>query len=130
MADIVLKGGEIINGEGHPAVSGDVVVDGGTIVSTFSQSTTEANLEFDVQGKIVCPGFIDIHSHSDFSLMADRRNEGAIRQGITTLVTGNCGHGPAPLHNLDLAKRNTVGFSESWGVDFSWTSFNEYLEVL
>jgi N-acyl-D-aspartate/D-glutamate deacylase len=95
MADIVLRGGEIINGEGHPAVSGDVVVDGGTIVSTSSQSTTEANLEFDVQGKIVCPGFIDIHSHSDFSLMADRRNEGAIRQGITTLVTGNCGHGPA-----------------------------------
>ena len=45
MADIVLRGGEIINGEGHPAVSGDVVVDGGTIVSTFSQSTTEANLE-------------------------------------------------------------------------------------
>ena len=44
MADIVLRGGEIINGEGHPAVSGDVVVDGGTIVSTFSQSTTEANL--------------------------------------------------------------------------------------
>ena len=130
MADIVLRGGEIINGEGHPAVSGDVVVDGGTIVSTSSQSTTEANLEFDVQGKIVCPGFIDIHSHSDFSLMADRRNEGAIRQGITTLVTGNCGHGPAPLNNLDLAKRNTVGFSESWGVDFSWTSFNEYLEAL
>lgn len=130
MADLVLKGGQIINGEGQPAFTGDVVVDSGNIISASNQSTVEGSLEFDVQGKIVCPGFIDIHSHSDFSLMADRRNEGAIRQGITTLVTGNCGHGPAPLNDLNLAKRNTVGFSESWGIDFSWTSFSEYLEAL
>ena len=130
MVDIVLRGGKIINGEGQPAYIGDVVVNKDLIISTSSEITTEAEFEFDVRGKIVCPGFIDIHSHSDFSLMADRRNEGAIRQGITTLVTGNCGHGPAPVNNLNLTKRNTVGFSESWGVDFSWISFNEYLDAL
>ena len=130
MVDLVLKGGNIIDGTGNPAVIGDVVINDGSIISIVDKNELEANFELDVKGKIICPGFIDIHSHSDFSLLADRRNEGAIRQGITTLVTGNCGHGPAPVNDVDLAKRNTVGFSESWDVDFSWHSFNEYLDFL
>ena len=108
MVDLVLKGGDIIDGTGSSSIAGNIVINNGSIISIDNDIELEANLELDVTGKVVCPGFIDIHSHADFSLMADRRNEGAIRQGITTLVTGNCGHGPAPVNDVDLTKRNTV----------------------
>ena len=130
MVDLVIRGGKVIDGTGKPAVRADVVISGSSVVSVGDASEVKGNLEWDASGKVVCPGFIDIHSHADFSLMADRRNEGAIRQGITTVVTGNCGHGPAPANDMDLAKRNTAGFSESWDVDFSWGSFSEYMDAL
>ena len=130
MVDLVLKGGDIIDGTGSASIVGNIVINKGSIISIDNDIQVEANTELNVTGKVVCPGFIDIHSHADFSLMADRRNEGAIRQGITTLVTGNCGHGPAPVNDIDLTKRNTVGFSESWNVNFSWNSFKEYLDAL
>jgi N-acyl-D-aspartate/D-glutamate deacylase len=76
------------------------------------------------------PGFIDIHSHSDFTLIANRNAESGIRQGITTVVTGNCGHGPAPAPIMELAKGNTIGFNENWGLEFTWNSFEEYMEAL
>ena len=130
MAELVIKSGQVIDGTGKPAVMGDIVINEGSFSSVGDGTEVEGNLEWDASGKVVCPGFIDIHSHADFSLMADRRNEGAIRQGITTLVTGNCGHGPAPARDVDLAKRNTAGFSESWNVHFSWGSFREYMDAL
>ena len=82
MVDLVLKGGNIIDGTGNPAVVGDVVINDGSIISIVDKNELEANFELDVKGKIICPGFIDIHSHSDFSLLADRRNEGAIRLSL------------------------------------------------
>ncbi len=130
MIDLIIRGGKVVDGTGNPAQLADVVINNGAVVSVASTSDLKGITEWDAAGKIVCPGFIDIHSHADFSLMADRRNESAIRQGITTLVTGNCGHGPAPATDPDLAKRNTAGFSESWNVDFSWGSFGEYLNAL
>lgn len=130
MVDLIIRGGEVIDGTGKQSMMGDLVINGGYIVSVGEPSELQGKVEWDAAGKVVCPGFIDIHSHADFSLMADRRNESAIRQGITTVVTGNCGHGPAPATNKNLAKRNTAGFSESWGMDFSWGSFGEYMEAL
>ena len=130
MADLIIKGGKVIDGTGNPSVTTDVVIEDRHIELVGDASNLEAAIEWDATGKVVCPGFIDIHSHSDFSLIADRRNESAIRQGITTLVTGNCGHGPAPAPNHNLAKRNTIGFSESWGTKFTWNTFTDYIDVL
>ena len=62
--------------------------------------------------------------------MRNRNVESGIRQGITSVVTGNCGHGPAPAPCKDLAKGNTLGFNEAWGLDFTWDSFEEYVETL
>ena len=118
MIDLIIRGGKVVDGTGNPAQLADVVINNGAVVSVASTSDLKGITEWDAAGKIVCPGFIDIHSHADFSLMADRRNESAIRQGITTLVTGNCGHGPAQqltliapnVTQLDLVKVGTSIF--------------------
>ena len=133
MIDTIIRNGKVLDGTGSPAVAADVLIDGGNIVSvepSTAATSKAADREWDAQGKYVCPGFIDIHSHSDFSLLANRSAESAIAQGVTTLVTGNCGHGPAPSKRWDLTKRNTVGFSETWNIEPWWSSFGEYLEAL
>lgn len=130
MVEMIIRNGQVIDGTGAPAFKGDVVIDGGRIELVGDASGIEADDERDAGGMTVCPGFIDIHSHSDFTLIADRNAESGVRQGITTVVTGNCGHGPAPAPVKELAKGNTIGFNANWGVDFSWSSFGEYLESL
>ena len=112
MIDLIIRNGKIIDGTGNSSFLSDIAVNDGIIVEIEKSSNLEAKEEWNALGKVICPGFIDIHSHADFSLLADRRNESAIRQGITTVVTGNCGHGPAPAGNHKLVKQNTVGFSE------------------
>ena len=52
------------------------------------------------------------------------------RQGLTTLVTGNCGHGPAPAPDKELAKVVTIGYNEDWGIEFEWDTFEEYLDSI
>jgi len=83
----------------------------------------------------VAPGFIDIHSHSDFTILINPRAESKIRQGITTEVTGNCGLTAAPLsepHRRELLDYllTTLGISGSEALDWGWTSFGEYLDRL
>jgi N-acyl-D-aspartate/D-glutamate deacylase len=130
MIDTVIRNGQVVDGTGAPAVRADVVIDAGKIVSVEPSAKIEGAQEWDARGKVVCPGFIDIHSHSDFSLLANRTAESAIAQGVTTLVTGNCGHGPSPSKSWQVTKRNTVGFSESWNVEPTWSTFGEYVEAL
>ena len=130
MVDLVIRGGNVVDGTGAPAFTGDVVVEDGKITRVSGPPDIESERTWDAAGKWICPGFIDIHSHSDFSLIVNRQAESGIRQGITTVVTGNCGAGPAPAGDKALAKRNTIGFDESWNLDFTWSSFGEYLEAL
>ena len=120
----------VIDGSGAAAFRGDLAVRDGLIEVVGDTTELDSDTVWDASGKYVCPGFIDIHSHSDFTLLANRNAESGIRQGITTVVTGNCGHGPAPAHDCALAKGNTLGFNEGWGVDFSWRTFDEYLATL
>jgi N-acyl-D-aspartate/D-glutamate deacylase len=129
-ADLIIRNGTLIDGTGAEAFNGDLAVSNGVIEIVGDASEFGSETIWDATGKVVCPGFIDIHSHSDFTLLANRNAESGIRQGITTVVTGNCGHGPAPAHDCALAKGNTLGFNEGWGVDFSWHSFDEYLATL
>ncbi len=130
MTDWIIKGGTVVDGTGAPPARADLALSGGQIESVGDCSDLDSSREWDATGKYVCPGFVDIHSHSDFSLLANRLAESAVRQGITTVVTGNCGHGPAPAPDAKMAQQNTAGFSESWEVDFSWKSFSEYLNAL
>src|SRR5439155_2633084 len=75
----------------------DVAVSAGAIVALGDLSGAEAAEQLDVTGLAVCPGFIDMHGHSDATLLVDRRGPSKIHQGVTTEVVGNCGFSPAPL---------------------------------
>ena len=130
MVDLVVYGGDVIDGTGSAAFAADLVIDDGRITFVGDAPELEASRTLDAQGKVVCPGFIDIHSHSDFSLYVDPLAQSAVRQGLTTAVTGNCGHGPAPAPDKELAKQVTIGVNDEWGIDFDWSSFGEYLDRL
>ncbi|MFQ5633258.1 MAG: amidohydrolase family protein, partial [bacterium] len=130
MADMILRGGEIIDGTGAPGYQADLVIDKGKIIAIEEASQIRAALEINANGKVVCPGFIDIHNHSDFPLLINRFAESGIRQGITTAVTGNCGHGPAPAPIKKWAEQTTIGFNASWGEEITWKTFAGYLDVL
>ena len=130
MIDTIIRNGRVVDGTGAPGVPADVVIDDGKVVAVEPSAKASAAHEWDARDRIVCPGFIDIHSHSDFSLLANRTAESAIGQGVTTLVTGNCGHGPSPSNSWELTKRNTVGFSENWNVEPSWSTFGEYVDAI
>ncbi len=91
MDDLLIRGGDVIDGSGSPRAQADVVVTAGRIVEIAPNSTRRARREVDASGRVVAPGFIDIHAHSDFTLPLNPRAESKIRQGVTTEVVGNCG---------------------------------------
>jgi hypothetical protein len=86
--DLVLRGGKIVDGTGNPWFYGDVAVRGDRIVAVRRVLEGKGKREIDVAGLIVAPGFIDMHSHSDFLLLEDGHAQSKIRQGVTTEVLG------------------------------------------
>jgi N-acyl-D-amino-acid deacylase len=82
----------------------------------------------DARGLIVAPGFIDIHSHSDFTLYRDPRAVSAIAQGVTLELVGNCGHGCAPVADPRLAAGNIYGYDPE--CELPWRTVAEYLNGL
>lgn len=94
--DILLSGGTVIDGSGAAAQQANVAIQDGKILLPTSNQTVNASWEIDCTGLIICPGFIDLHNHSDGEI-EDSQTRGAmnyVMQGCTTLVTGNCGSGP------------------------------------
>ena len=85
MLDVLIRGGWIADGTGSPPYLGDVAIEGGKIteVGRLGPAAT-ADRVIDATGKVVCPGFVDPHSHSDFSILANPTAESTIRQGVTT----------------------------------------------
>ncbi len=100
-ADVVLKGGTLIDGTGAPARRADVAVRGDRIVAVGSFPIDPRRKVIDVSSLVVAPGFIDLHTHSDDGITEARTrlNLNYLTQGVTTVVTGNCGSGP-----VDVAK--------------------------
>ena len=91
MLDILVRNGWVADGTGNPIFPADVAIQGDPIVDVGRlQGATAASI-IDAAGKIVCPGFIDAHSHTDATILANPTAESTIRQGITTEVVGNCG---------------------------------------
>lgn len=98
-ADLVLRGGRLIDGTGAPERKADLAIKGDRIVAVGSFETAPGTRTFDVEGLVVAPGFIDLHTHSDRSILSagTRSNLNYLRQGVTTIVTGNCGSGPTDV---------------------------------
>ena len=128
MTDLLLRGGTVIDGTGAPAVRADVAVTNGRITDVGAFTGRRARRMIDARGRVVAPGFIDIHSHSDESMFVNSALESALHQGVTLVVCGNCGGSAAPLHGLaaEEADREYARL----GIKRSWSSFYEYVAAV
>jgi N-acyl-D-amino-acid deacylase len=125
--DLVIRGGLVHDGSGEPAVLGDVAIAGDRIVAVGRVATRGVE-EIDASGQIKAPGFIDIHSHSDFTLLVDPRALSSIYQGVTTEVVGNCGFGCFPIRDPVPSAASIYGHHSDPPID--WTTAAGYLARL
>ena len=111
MFDYKIVNGHILDGTGQPAFKADLGLENGRIAALGPHLQGEAEQVIDAGGRIVCPGFIDMHTHSDFTLMIQPQAPSRIMQGVTTEVVGNCGGSPAPIldRNYDAFRQYTQG---------------------
>jgi N-acyl-D-amino-acid deacylase len=133
MSDLIIKNGRILDGLGNPWYRGDIGIKEGVIkkIGVIKEGAKEA---INAEGMVVCPGFIDMHSHSDFAFLVNPKAESKILQGVTTEVIGNCGASAAPIKDdtIGLLKDYTnpmLGFLKDY-LDWDWRGFGEYLDKL
>lgn len=125
--DVILRNGRVLDGAGSPWFEADIGIKNGLISKIGGLGSWKAIRTVDVGGLIISPGFIDIHSHSDTSLLMDPRMESKVRQGITTEVNGNCGISPAPV-NEKIQKFEELRHIPKEEVD--WTTMDGYFKRL
>lgn len=132
--DLVLENGQVLDGTGTPARRLDVGVRAGRIEAVESLADADAARRIDCSGRTVAPGFIDMHSHADWVLPQPDHGEvlaPLVEQGITTLVSGNCGCTPAPLGGANARLVPALGrMLHDRALDYRWASLGEYLELL
>ena len=106
---LLLRGGRIVDGTGSPSCVGDIAISGDRIVEiAYAGELTSANAEREInaEGLIVAPGFIDTHTHDDRAVLIDPQMTCKLSQGVTTVITGNCGLGTFPVvHKLPVSNR-------------------------
>ena len=135
MHDIVIRNGNIIDGSGSVAFVGDIAIDGETISAVANHASGETidagKQEIDATGRLVAPGFVDIHTHYDGQASWDSQFTPSIYHGVTTVVMGNCGVGFAPvkpqqrdwLISLMEGVEDIPGTALSEGIDWQWEIF-------
>jgi N-acyl-D-amino-acid deacylase len=125
MFDVIIAGGDIVDGSNKPAFKSDVGIKGDRIITIGDLADAEAEEKIGAAGLTVAPGFIDIHTHSDFTLLINGAAESQVHQGVTLEVIGQCGTSCAPLGNSEPAKPSVPGYQS--GLDITWKTFGEYL---
>lgn len=137
MHDLIIRGGTIVDGSGGTPFVGDMAIDGDRIVQVGEVSGS-AKREIDATGRIVTPGWVDIHTHYDGQATWDEVLAPSSWHGVTTAIMGNCGVGFAPVrpdaHNFLIELMEGVedipGSALHEGIDWKWESFPEYLDAL
>jgi len=128
--DLVIANGRIVDGCGNPWYRGDVAIAAGSIAAIAPPGTLIGGEVIDAADRYVVPGFIDPHTHSDLSILVHPQAETAVRQGVTTHVTGNCGMAAAPVVS---ERREEIGLLwDDYGLNhpalsWEWRTFAEYL---
>ena len=122
--DVVITGGSVLNGEGTPAVRADVGIRGGRIATIGDLGNAAEARRIDATGLTVAPGFIDIHNHSDYTILVEPKSESMIRQGVTTMVLGESrSAGPIKAGSEEARARAD-------GVTVDWTTLGGYFGKL
>ena len=139
MYDLVIRNATIVDGTGNPAFEGDLAVEKGKIAAV-GEIDGSGRREIDAGGKLLTPGWVDVHSHMDGQATWDPLCSPAANHGITTLIMGNCGIGFAPCEPTDEAHDRLIAVVEDVedipgaalheGVDWNWESFPEYLDAV
>ena len=135
--DLVVRGGDVIDGTGAPSRQADVAVTNGRIVEV-GRVAGRGRRELDAQGALVTPGFVDIHTHYDGQAAWTNRMSPSSHHGVTTVVMGNCGVGFAPVRPTDHdmlvelmeGVEDIPGIALHEGIGWEWESFPEYLDFL
>ena len=138
MIDLIIRGGELIDGTGHVRRRADVAIEGGFIAEVGDLSGRAAERTIDAEGHVVTPGFIDAHTHMDAQIAWDPLGESSCFHGVTTALMGNCGFTLAParaaerhlvVRNLERAEDIAAEAMEA-GIEWSWETFPEYLDFV
>ena len=129
--DTVLRDGQVYDGRGGEPTVADVAMQAGRIVAVGSALSLRGRQEVDCGGLAVCPGFVDVHAHDDLAALGLDGLEPKVRQGVTTTVVGNCGHGAGPVgdHAPEVRSYSSPVLGsgpEHW----PWRTFADYLTSL
>ena len=138
MFDTIIRNGRVVDGTGKPAFVGDVAIQDGRIAAVGDLNAAQARQVLDAAGKIVTPGFVDIHTHYDGQVTWDHTVDPSFSHGVTTIVMGNCGVGFAPVRKgqeqklIELMEgvEDIPGSALAEGMKWTWESFPEYLDTL
>jgi N-acyl-D-amino-acid deacylase len=122
--DLLIVGGAVLNGEGTPAVRADVGIREGRIATIGDLRTASATRRIDASGLTVAPGFIDMHNHSDYTILVEPKAESMIRQGVTTMVLGESRSAGPIKAGSDEAR------ARADGVTVDWTTLGGYFAKL
>ncbi len=126
MLDLVIKNGFIIDGAGNPWFKADVGVKDGRIARVGEIKDSQATRVLDASGLVVCPGFIDVHTHSEYAILINPKAESSLRMGATTHIVGNCGTSAGPQRQEgEMLLESLLG-----KVDPDWVTLGEFLDRL
>lgn len=137
MHDLVIRNGTVVDGTGAPRRAADIAVDGG-VISIVGAVENAGRKEIDADGRLVTPGWVDIHTHYDGQVSWDAQLSPSCWHGVTTIVMGNCGVGFAPvvpdfrdrLINIMEGVEDIPGTALTEGITWEWETFPEYLDAL
>ncbi len=127
--DIVIKDGCIFDGLGNEEFVSDIGISGNFIKNIGKISSSRGKSIIEAKNLTVCPGFIDAHDHTDVGLLVNPKAESSIRQGITTVISGNCGSSPFPIAEeiFEEAKEN---MKEEYQINLTWRSIKGFFSAL
>lgn len=137
MHDLVIRGGNVVDGTGSPARTADVAIEGDRIVAVGTVDG-RGRQEIDADGALVAPGWVDVHTHYDGQAIWDSEMAPSAHHGVTTAVMGNCGVGFAPVRPGDEdflvevmeGVEDIPGTALHEGIDWQWETFGQYLDAL
>ena len=127
MKNLIFRNVDIYDGLGSDPYVSDIAIDDGYICSVDTSISGKSLKEIDATGLAICPGFIDIHGHSDYYLLINPSAEAKVKQGITTEVGGNCGYSAAPIGGIEFQFRQSL-YKEQFDLELSFKTLEDYLK--